>query len=232
MASKTRVFMAGSTGEVGKRVLQNLLEQNEIAEIHLFLRTSLSLANPKVQQHIIDFQNMDMHSIPNPNNLKTIALCTLGTTIKKAGSQPAFKAVDYNAVLNFANFCIKNNSRMFAVLSSVDANKNHHNFYLNVKGEMEEAIKSLPFATTWILRPSLLVGKRVEFRLGETLANLASKFISPLLIGRYGKYRPIEMDAVAKAMSHLLQKKTLGVRTLESNEIELLAHKGSKQGLK
>jgi len=223
MSTLKRVFLAGSSGEIGKRLMSNLIACNSIAEIHVLVRTPTALVEPKVHQHIVDFNDLTSTAIPNPNKLSSISFCTLGTTIKKAGSRQNFQQVDLTYVENFANWCLSNDCDQLAVISSVDANRSGSNFYLKTKKAMETSLSNLPLHTLWIFRPSLLLGDRKDFRLGERLGGLASRFIGPLLIGPYEKYKPIHMDAVAKALSNLVASNDEGIYILEGAKIKALA---------
>ncbi len=229
MRNKQRVFLAGASGEIGKRVLCNLIDDPLVIEIHLLVRNPLSLVDPKVYQYVVDFDNLNDLQISNPEKLDSLSICTLGTTIKKAGSEDAFSKVDLEYACNFAEFSINQQCENFAVISSIGANENSGNFYLKVKGTMERRISEMGFKSAWIFRPSLLIGKRAEFRLGEKFGGLASKLLSPLIIGPLRKYRPIEMSTVALALSGLTNQQAgdqqISVHVLEGCQIEALAIK-------
>lgn len=223
MSAKKQVYFAGASGEIGKRLLQNLIAHNEVDEIHLLVRTQLKLSEPRIHQHLVDFNDLSKLSIQTPPNKDIVSFCTLGTTIKQAGSKAKFSQVDLTFVENFAKWANENNSKQLAVISSVDANTNSNTFYLKTKGMMENSLSSLPWKTLWIARPSLLIGKRKEFRLGEQLGALAAKLINPLLIGPYKKYRPIQMQAVANALTEVIRTDQNGIRIIESDQIEEIA---------
>jgi len=223
MPNKYRVVIAGATGEIGQRLLDNLIAHNEIAEIHLLLRRPLNTPQPNVHEHIVDFEQLDSLIIDNPKQLETFAYCCLGTTIKKAGSKAEFSKVDLDYAINFAKWSSKHNCKKFAVISSLDAKASSKNFYLQTKGKMESALSDMSWESLWIFRPSLLTGQRQEFRFGEKLGAFAAKLVNPLLIGPYQKYRPIQMDKVAKSLSLLLDEDKQGVHIVESDQIESLA---------
>ena len=233
MRNNQRVFLAGASGETGKRVLHNLIDDNLVREIHLLVRNPVSLVNPRVYQHVVNFDNFTDLQISNPEKLDSLSICALGTTIKKAGSEDDFRKVDLEYACNFAEFSINQQCESFAVVSSIGANENSGNFYLKVKGMMERRISEMGFKSVWIFRPSLLIGKRAEFRLGEKFGGLVSKLLSPLIIGPLRKYRPIEMSTVALALSGLTNQRTgdqqVGVHALEGCQIEALAIKNKKK---
>jgi uncharacterized protein YbjT (DUF2867 family) len=219
MPNKKHVLFAGSTGGIGKRLLSHLIARNAIDEIHLLLRRPMGIENPRVFEHIVDFKDLSKLKINTESSGETISFCTLGTTIKKAGSKQNFSQVDLDFVFNFAKWASNNGSEQFAVISSLDANPNSKNFYLKTKGQMESSIKQLPWKSAWILRPSLLLGKRDEFRLAEFVGGALSKIVSPLLIGRLRRYRPIHMDHVATTLTSLIESSGTGNIVLESDQI-------------
>jgi nucleoside-diphosphate-sugar epimerase len=225
MADKKHVFFAGCTGEIGKRLLNNLIAHNQVDEIHLLVRRPLGIENPKVFEHIVDFNKLSELSITPGSSKNIISYCTLGTTIKKAGSKEGFFEVDLEYVVNFAQWANDHNSQQLAVVSSLDADANSHTFYLETKGLMEASVRKLPWETLWILRPSLLTGHREEFRLAEVLGGWAAKLVNPLLIGAYRRYRPISMNNVATALANLIMAEERGIRVLESDQIDALAEK-------
>lgn len=231
MPKLKRIIIAGSSGEIGKRLLENLIAHNQIGEIHLLLRTPLNISNPRVHEHLVDFDSLHKLEIKNPNQLETLAYCTLGSTIKKAGSKQAFSKIDLDYVVNFGHWVQSQHAKQMAVISSIDANKNSNTFYLKTKGDMEQALSNMNWDRLWILRPSLLTGKRKEFRLGETLGAYAAKLITSLLVGPYRKYRPINMNTVATALTSLLETYDQGITILESNDIERLGETSKSRHL-
>jgi uncharacterized protein YbjT (DUF2867 family) len=126
--------------------------------------------------------------------------CTLGTTIRKAGSQPSFRIVDHDYPLAIARQAAEAGAEQFLVVSSVGANPQSSNFYLHTKGELEDSLAALPFRSLHIFRPSFLLGNRPEKRAGERLGIALAKFLGPLLAGPLTPYRPIAARAVARAM--------------------------------
>ncbi|HSX70792.1 MAG TPA: oxidoreductase, partial [Pseudomonas sp.] len=143
------------------------------------------------------------------------AFCCLGTTIKQAGSQEAFRAVDHDLVLAFARRARELGARHFLVVSAMGANAQSSVFYNRVKGEVEEALKAMDWPQLTIARPSLLLGPRREFRLGERLA-------APLLRWIPGRYRGIEAAVLARAMWRLALEESDGVRVVESDQLRRL----------
>lgn len=126
--------------------------------------------------------------------------CTLGTTIKKAGSQEAFRAVDFDAVLNFAKWGQKRGATRFFIVTAMGADSKSKIFYNRVKGEVEEALANLGFQELHIFRPSLLLGQRSEVRLGEKVAESVFGVLSFAFVGPLAAVRPIDASVVAHAM--------------------------------
>lgn len=197
-------LLAGATGEVGKRVLQNIIEENTNNPIYTLSRHKLE--NPEVNHHnlVVDFSNLSSYAQDLSNKQIDTAICCLGTTIKTAGSQAAFQTVDLDYVVAFAEMARAIGVKKIIVVSSVGANPKSGNFYLQTKGKMEATLSSLGFEQAHFIRPGLLMGPRKEFRLGEHLASWIMPALNVLLIGSLSKYRGIQMDLVAKAICYLV----------------------------
>jgi uncharacterized protein YbjT (DUF2867 family) len=190
-------ILAGATGLIGNQLLNNLLESNYYESIVILVRKEMPLQSPKLIQVIVDYN--DLQSIAE--NLKCDdVFCCLGTTIKKAGYQEEFYKVDYQYCLNLAIETYKNGASNFYLISSLGANANSKIFYNSVKGKLENAIKNIGFNSLYIFRPSILLGNRNEFRLGEKIMQMIMKPIAKLMVGSIKKYAAIESKQVAKAM--------------------------------
>jgi uncharacterized protein YbjT (DUF2867 family) len=149
--------------------------------------------------------------------------CCLGTTIKAAGSQEAFRKVDFSYVVDAADTAHRNGASRFFVVSSIGASTRSSSFYLRVKGEMEETIARIPYASVGILRPSLLLGERKEHRLGERIGAIGMKVASFAMLGPLRKLRPINAADVAAGMLFLSRTNFTGVRICESDEIQRIS---------
>jgi uncharacterized protein YbjT (DUF2867 family) len=218
--SKTAIVF-GASGLVGNHLLQKLLNDNYYSKIKAFVRKPINITNPKLMEHIIDFNNLTSHS----ELLKGEAVfCCLGTTIKKAGSQSAFRRVDFDYPLTIGKLCKANNVKQFLLVSSIGANINSRTFYLRLKAEIEQEIIKIQFNKTSILRPSFLIGNRKEKRPGEGIGILLANIFSFLFLGKLKKYRPIQAESVAKAMIIASQTGIENkVSIYESNQIQQLA---------
>jgi uncharacterized protein YbjT (DUF2867 family) len=149
--------------------------------------------------------------------------CCLGTTIRAAGSREAFYKVDFGHVVGAARATAESGARQLLLVSALGADTRSRVFYNRVKGDAERAIRELPVRATQIFRPSLLLGQREEFRLGERVAAQALAPLSFLLRGRAMKYRPVPATDVAKAMVRVAKLAPPGVNVFESDRIVALA---------
>lgn len=187
--------MAGATGLVGRAILEGLLADESVAAVHALGRREPGIIHPKLTPHVVDFA-----ALPPLPPLDEVYLA-LGTTIKAAGSQAAFRAVDFDANLAVARASLAAGVRRAGLVSSMGADAKSRIFYNRVKGEIEDALTRLPFEGLVIARPSLLVGDRTALgqpaRPAERVATAVSKLLGPLFPANY---RPIAADHVARAL--------------------------------
>jgi uncharacterized protein YbjT (DUF2867 family) len=148
--------------------------------------------------------------------------CCVGTTIRAAGSQEAFRRVDHDLPVKAARVASAAGARHFLLVSAAGADAGSRIFYNRVKGETEAEVAALPFAGVALLRPSLLLGDRGESRPAEALAQRLAPLLSPLLAGPLRRYRAIHARTVAAAMVRLAKEGVSGSRTMESDQIERL----------
>jgi uncharacterized protein YbjT (DUF2867 family) len=187
--------VAGATGLVGRAILEGLLADSSVAAVHALGRRDPGVAHPKLIPHLVDFA-----ALPTLPRLDEVYLA-LGTTIKDAGSQPAFRAVDFDANLSVARAALDAGARHAGLVSAMGADVKSRIFYNRVKGETEDALSQLAFDGLVIARPSLLVGDREALgqpqRFGEKVATAVSKILGPLIPANY---RPIAAPDVARAL--------------------------------
>ncbi len=206
-------IVVGATGLVGEDLI--FLLENQQANFATISRRKLSTPLKNGKSIISDFK--DIAAIWNllPFSIADSVLCVaLGTTIKKAGSQENFRAVDYSLVLDFAKTYTERGGQNISVVSAVGANPKSANFYSRIKGETEEGLQKLPLKSLMILRPSLLLGNRKEERSVEKLFIQLSpiySFLTPL------KYRPVPSRRVAQAL--LATGAQAGVHILENKDL-------------
>lgn len=200
--NKKTALILGASGLVGSELLQALLRDERYQQITCFLRRPLSAKvidcyGDKIQPIVVDFDNLtDYQSYFNVDH---VYVC-LGTTIKDAGSQDAFRKVDYEYVLEAARCAKAEGAASFVWVSSVGADAKSKNFYLQTKGQLQQHIENLGLAHAKPVEPSLLLGKRSQFRFGEWLGVTLAPIYSWLLVGPLAKYRPVHAQDVALHM--------------------------------
>jgi uncharacterized protein YbjT (DUF2867 family) len=190
-------LLAGATGLVGGHLLQDLLDSADHARVYAVTRRPLGREHPRLANRIVQFDRLESQL---KGTVCTEAYCCLGTTIADAGSQEAFRQVDLEYVLAFARAARAAQAQRFVVLSSVGADPGAKNFYLRVKGEMEQAVSALGFPALDILQPSLLLGWRRQMRPLELAGRLFMPAINPFLVGVRENWRGISARTVARAM--------------------------------
>jgi uncharacterized protein YbjT (DUF2867 family) len=210
--SVRRALLAGATGLVGS-ALARLWPGP--APLHLLVRRSIERPNEAARVHVVDFAALP----PLPR--AEWAFCCLGTTIRVAGSQAAFRAVDHDAVLAFARGALAAGVKRFALVSALGADARSGNFYSRVKGETEAELRTLGFAHLVIARPSLLAGARSALRQpqrpGEALALAITRPLGPLIPKAW---RPIEADTLARALMRALARAEPGASVLASGALQ------------
>lgn len=213
-------LIAGATGLTGSKLVEVLLDRPEYDKIIVFVRRPLPLEHPKLEQIHIDYYRLaDYKKHFQIDDL----FCCLGTTIKKSGSQKAFRKVDYDFPVALAQFAKSAGVKNFLVISAMGADSRSNIFYNRVKGQMEDSLKKMELPALHIFRPSLLLGDRKEFRLGEKAASMIAPIFKPLLRGGMKKYQPIQAEQVAKAMYTAAQSESDGIQVYLSDKIAELA---------
>jgi uncharacterized protein YbjT (DUF2867 family) len=210
-------LVAGASGLVGRALVKYLGDSGDYQCIHLLVRRPLGMADGAIREHLVDFDRLG--DLAAEIGSVDAAFCCLGTTIRKAGSQVAFRRVDHDYVVGFASFAVDLGARVLAMVSSLGADPDSSNFYLRVKGETEQDLAKAGVDSLIIMRPSLLTGDRNEFRLGEKIGGAFLSFVSPFMVGRLGRVRPVSADQVARAMARAVSRAGKGIRVVESEEI-------------
>lgn len=212
---KKTAIVAGASGLTGSILLEQLAMDKNFEKIIVLSRKAMKPALPKVRELVVDFENLGKYDFwPDAD----VLFCCIGTTIKKAGSQEAFKKVDYAIPLALGEQCALYNIG-FHLMSSIGADAQSKNFYLRTKGETEESLKQLDLPYLYIYRPSFLMGPRKESRLGESIGKVFISLFSPFLLGGLRKYRGIHVSKIAQSMIRHSIHFEFGTHTLESNEI-------------
>jgi uncharacterized protein YbjT (DUF2867 family) len=198
MIHKTAVI-AGSTGLVGSRLLELLVAAPEYALVVALSRRTAPVGSDTLQWRNADFERLDrvVGDIRGSESVPLDVFCALGTTIKTAGSEDAFRRVDYDYVVRFGRWARAANARRLVVVSALGADSASRVFYNRVKGDAEQALGALGLPSLVVLRPSLLDGERVEVRPGE---RLALKFTRPIRGWLPKSVRPVRDIDVAATM--------------------------------
>ncbi|MCS1350272.1 oxidoreductase [Mechercharimyces sp. CAU 1602] len=227
LATRKSALIAGSTGLIGHHVMQTLIAHPQYKEVRVITRRPLPIEDPKVQVIQVDFAHLqDYKECFQVDEI----YCCLGTTMKKAKTKEAFRQVDYKYPLQLAQLGKEMNTKRYLLVSSMGADPSSRFFYNQVKGELEQALEALHLPATHIFRPSLLLGKREEFRLGEEIGGLLAKGLGFAFQGPLKKYRPIQGETVAQAMVHTAQLDRTGTHHYLSNEIaEIVASEITNQ---
>jgi len=190
------ITLFGSTGLIGGLLLKLLVNDSDYKQIKVISRKSFSLNHKKIIHKTIDFS--DYKSLSKSVQNSKIVFAAIGTTQSKVnGDNKEYRKIDFDIIYNIAKACKENKVENFLFVSSSGANSNSNSFYLKLKGEIEKSILDLNLKSTSIFRPSLLLGKRKEKRLGEKIAQIIMPFFSFLMPENY---KPIKADLVAKSM--------------------------------
>ena len=205
------ILLAGATGLVGGECLRLLLADPAFDPVHVVVRRPLpsAAAAGKLRQHVAD---LDQMATALAGVSVDAVFCALGTTIRKAGSQEKFRQVDFEYPLALARLGLERGARHYLLVSSLGADARSRVFYSRTKGELEEALAALPYRSLTIARPSLLLGERAEFRLGEQIFSRLG-FLMP------GKYKPVAASAVAAALVAAAREDRPGRRIIESRQM-------------
>jgi uncharacterized protein YbjT (DUF2867 family) len=214
-----RVAMIGATGLVGALVASRLLAQG--CSVEALVRRRSDLAHPRWREHVAPAEQW-------PGMVASLgaeaAVSALGTTMRQAGSQAAFRAVDHDLVLGFARAAAAAGARRMATVSSVGADRGSANFYLRIKGEMEAALEALGFERLDIFRPGLLRGPRsADRRPGERIGIALSPLVNLVLRGSLDRFAAIDADVVAAAVAGALRQSAPGTYRHGNREIRQLA---------
>lgn len=207
---KTAVI-AGASGLVGSALLPMLLQSEEYDKIISLGRNTLPFEHPKLQQIQTNFSDLDALTLQCDD-----VFCCLGTTIRTAGSKEQFKKVDHDFPLELAKAALKNGAKSYTIITAIASDENSRWFYSQVKGKLENELKTLGFKNLNILRPSMLLGPRKEFRLGEWISKKIMILLSWLIPV---KYKAVNDHTVAKCMLHSANQNQHGFFILENADI-------------
>jgi uncharacterized protein YbjT (DUF2867 family) len=206
-------LLLGATGLIGSFLLERLLDSPIYSTVGAWTRSPLAKKHSKLKAEIVDFERLVERRIDSED-----VYCCLGTTIGQAGSQAAFRRVDFDFPVALARAAARDAAKRLLVVSALGADARSGVFYNRVKGGMEEAVRAAGVPRTIFFRPSLLVGPRAETRIGERVGQVVGALLGPLL----GRYRPIHAELVAAAMLKAAQR-DVPSQVFESEQIRALA---------
>ena len=211
--------LVGATGLIGSYLLEELLNDPFFDTVRILIRRPLDITHSKLEKKIVDFNDSDSLLVALSNS--DVLFCTIGSTMKKVkGDKEAYRKIDFDIPVKLARFCKMTGCEKFILVSSAGANSKSRNFYQRLKEETEEAVKSVGLKTVHIMRPSLLLGERKEFRLGENIGKAVMTSLSFLIPE---KYKAIQGKDVAKVMIALGKKNDEGIFVHENLEIRDLS---------
>jgi hypothetical protein len=212
-----KAAIIGYSGQIGEILTQTLADSINCETLYLIGRKKPSCESKKIEFIKTDFSESSIDKI-KLEQLTSLFIC-IGTTKKKTPKKDEYFFVDYSIPVRVAEQLKKYNCKNVFVVSALGADSSSSNFYLNTKGKMEEKIISLNFDVCGIARPSLLLGTRKEFRLGELIAKYIFKIIDPLLTGSLKKYKGIEASQVVKSLLWMNTHQKEKVKIYQNNEL-------------
>jgi uncharacterized protein YbjT (DUF2867 family) len=207
--------VAGATGLVGQALVRQLATDPGWREVRALVRRPPrpELEAPRVVTVQVDYTRLDP---PPPWAAADQVFSALGTTMRQAGSETAFREVDFDYPLALARAALAQGTRHFLLVSAVGASPTSRIFYNRVKGEVEAAIGALGFRSVTIARPSLLLGDRKERRPGEQIGKVLGLFAPP-------RWKPVAAESVARALVDAAKRDLPGVRVLENPALRAAA---------
>lgn len=219
--NKLKAIIFGATGLIGSQLVEFLENDPRFSEIVLVSRKSMKKSSSKIKEIITDYDNLDDIT---EQLIGDCMFCCIGTTSSKTKSKDTYKKIDGFYPIKIAEIAERNNIPYYSVVSSIGANASSKTFYLRTKGEMEIDVLQKNINSIAIVRPSILAGKRNEFRFGEKIGLILSYLIYPFLLGALKKYRLIKAKDVAASMLHYFFRNDNKRLIYESDELVVAAH--------
>ena len=226
-------LIIGASGLVGQHLLMQLLDSSNYSKVIALVRKPLAIEHNKLEQRQVDFEHLaeeltryelasEKQQPKLTTNIDDLAkidhiFCTLGSTIKKAGSKSAFSKIDHQYPLIIAKHFYRQNTPLFAIVTAMAANESSSIFYNQVKGKIESALSDIGFVHLGLFRPSMLSGQRDDFRLGEQFGSVLMNVLA-FMIPK--KYRVIQAVKVANAMLAYAEHPPSGITIIQSDQLQ------------
>lgn len=211
-----KAIVLGATGLTGRHLVNLLISDNSFDKIIVFTRTKLSVHHPKIEEHIVNL--LDLSKVINVFHADVV-FCCIGTTKSKTPVLQLYHQIDYGIPVQAAQIAKQNNIPKFIVVSALGANASSRIFYNKTKGQMQNDVLGFHLPETYILQPSLIIGKREEKRIGEKIAQVTMQLIDFVTPARY---KMISSETIAKTMLFLAKNKWEKA-IIPSDEIQLIA---------
>lgn len=212
-----KAIVIGASGLIGSNIVNILANKPVYDEVVLLVRRKPEAEIPNIRQLVINFDALDDYRQELNGN---VIFSCLGTTRSQVIDNKEYRKIDFDYPIQIAEAAAKNGVEQFHIISSLGANKNSANSYLKLKGEIEEALKNIPFKSIHIYRPSFITGKRSKKRITDIVLIPLMKLINPILTGNLKKYRSIEAAVIANAMIKRASANLSGIFIYESDQIQ------------
>ena len=212
----------GSSGLIGNELLNIILQNNNYNKVKIFVRSVPKNNDTKLEIIQTDFTSLEKHK---DSIVGDDCFFCIGTTHKETPDKNEYRRIEYDIPVKVAQIAKSNSVNSFVYISSIGANSNSSGSYLKNKGQVEEELKKMNFLKLAVIRPSILLGNRKSFRLGERIGIFVMKALSVFFLGSLKKYKPIKAENVAKAMMSIAES-NYQKTTFESDRLEEIGNNG------
>ena len=212
----------GSSGLIGNELLNIILQNNNYNKVKIFVRSVPKNNDTKLEIIQTDFTSLEKHK---DSIVGDDCFFCIGTTHKETPDKNEYRRIEYDIPVKVAQIAKSNSVNSFVYISSIGANSNSSGSYLKNKGQVEEELKKMNFLKLAVIRPSILLGNRKPFRLGERIGIFVMKALSVFFLGSLKKYKPIKAENVAKAMMSIAES-NYQKTTFESDRLEEIGNNG------
>jgi uncharacterized protein YbjT (DUF2867 family) len=211
-----KVVVIGATGLVGNALIQELMSAQEVSQIRIFVRKTITGLPEKVNQIVTDFSDL---SLLKEQLIGDVIYCCVGTTRKKTPDLNDYRNIDFGINIGMAKLAKENGIPTVHLISAIGASTSSRIFYSKLKGEIEEAMKELQFKHCYIYQPSMLIGSRTESRPFEFIGQKLMLFFEGLRLLSKNEYHSIRAETIAQSMIKTLGKEVEGVHIQRYQEM-------------